>query len=169
MINLDTWLISDTHFGHDNIVKYEPDHRPVDHDWRIYNNWIKMVGINDPILHLGDLCVWFGRKRKVWLNACYGLPGDKMLVLGNHDEQDGDIYRKLGFWVRKPFIQEVDGIRIFFSHEPAIKKLDTFDINIHGHLHANGHREGEGGGESWHRNISVELTDLKPIRLKEVI
>jgi len=48
-----TWLISDTHFGHKNIVQYQQ--RPESHEVIMLSEWIDAVGEHDDILHLGDV------------------------------------------------------------------------------------------------------------------
>ena len=49
-----TWVVSDTHFGHDNIVGF--CHRPEDHEQVMIAEWRKEVPDDATVLHLGDLC-----------------------------------------------------------------------------------------------------------------
>jgi calcineurin-like phosphoesterase family protein len=54
-IILDTWIISDTHFLHENIGRYcsRPD------NWQelITKNWNDLVSPDETILHLGDFAL----------------------------------------------------------------------------------------------------------------
>ncbi len=58
MIDLDTWIISDTHFGHKNIIKYCD--RPLNHNELMIEQWGDLIKWQDNVLHLGDLAVWYG-------------------------------------------------------------------------------------------------------------
>lgn len=176
-----TWLISDTHFGHHNIIAYQQ--RPASHEVIMLDNWIQRVREDDIILHLGD--VFLGRQGnpKRWARVIGRLPGRKFLILGNHDKQKPSVYEDLaGFQIIEPFIQ--DGIA--FTHRPiswqypihyrqlADRDRDVLDpgagwhTNIHGHTHGNPHRADHDG--IWidgHRylNVCVETTDLAPVQM----
>ena len=47
------YLITDTHLGHANMVKYCG--RPENFTKLIYNNWAKKVRAADTVIHLGDI------------------------------------------------------------------------------------------------------------------
>ena len=51
------WIIADTHFYHENIIKFE--NRPLDNVEQIIANWNKVVADEDLVIHLGD--VIFGK------------------------------------------------------------------------------------------------------------
>ena len=52
----DIWIISDTHFQHENILKFEPT-RPgstiQEHDEALIDNWNSVVKPGDKVYHLG--------------------------------------------------------------------------------------------------------------------
>jgi calcineurin-like phosphoesterase family protein len=50
-------IISDTHFGHNNAIKWRPFKTIQEHDEVIYNNIIKTVNKNDVLWILGDVCL----------------------------------------------------------------------------------------------------------------
>ena len=49
-----TWVVSDTHFGHSNIVGF--CHRPEDHEQVMIAEWRAHVPDDATVLHLGDIC-----------------------------------------------------------------------------------------------------------------
>jgi calcineurin-like phosphoesterase family protein len=78
------FVISDTHWGHDNIVRF--CNRPLNHDELMAQRWNEAVADGDVVLHLGDVCAMSGGKREWWAhNIAPFLNGTKLLVLGNHD------------------------------------------------------------------------------------
>jgi hypothetical protein len=54
-ITLDTWIISDTHFFHENIGKYCS--RPENWQELIIKNWNDLVSPEETVLHLGDFAL----------------------------------------------------------------------------------------------------------------
>jgi len=92
----DTWIIADTHFGHTNIIRY--CNRPIDHDRKMLNAWKRLVKKNDVVLHLGDLCIWYGPWRSHWLKKVSKLKGDKYIIWGNHDRLPQSRARLLSFF-----------------------------------------------------------------------
>jgi calcineurin-like phosphoesterase family protein len=78
------WFSSDTHFGHENIIKYcDRPFKNVDHmNEVIIDNWNSVVSPGDTVYHLGDVAL--GQIDKSL--ACVSrLNGYKILILGNHD------------------------------------------------------------------------------------
>ena len=93
-------MVSDTHFGHENIVGYCS--RPEDHDQVILEQWRAHVPDDATVLHLGDLC-W---KNNGWFEHVIAprLTGArKLLIQGNHDKGRFSWYRRCGFQIVKPF------------------------------------------------------------------
>lgn len=161
-IDLDTYIISDTHFGHKNIIQYCG--RPEDHDELMIKNWWRTISIDDTILHLGDLT--FKKDYVPWKN----LPGDKYLIKGNHDHQKDSWYKENGFTIlpkRVFFIMNRQ--RIMFTHYPEpYEGFEHWDINIHGHIHNNSY-EVKRWGEKLYINVSIEVMDYKPVKLGEIL
>jgi len=136
------WVISDTHFGHRNILNFKRYDGSLirgavfktieEHDETLVENWNRVVGISDHVYHLGDVVI---NKRS--LPIIRRLNGHKRLVLGNHDIFTVEQYLEVGF-------EKIYGVRVWpkhgllFSHipvHPESLKLRGWK-NIHGHLHA---------------------------------
>ncbi len=166
MIDLDTWIVSDTHFGHPNIIKY--CNRPINHNEIMVEWWRDLIKRDDTVLHLGDLAVWFGETEDHWLRVAAGLNGQKYMLRGNHDLLADAKYGNLGFTVIPEFIQEFAGGRVLFSHYPDTTRLDDWDVNIHGHIHNNPYDPKYPQGRDY-RNVSIEVMNYKPTRLRDLL
>lgn len=167
MITLDTYIISDTHFRHANIVKFCG--RDANHDEIMRRNWMETITEEDNVLHLGDLMVWYN---DLWVEeAKYivrGLSGRRAMLRGNHDKMENEEYGRLGFMVIPEFIQEFDGKRVLFSHYPDQSRLDQWDINIHGHIHNSPYNPEQSLSRDY-RNVSVEVMDYRPVKLRDIL
>jgi calcineurin-like phosphoesterase family protein len=163
-LTLDTWIISDTHFLHKNIVKY--CNRPVDHTEIMFDNWLEHIHLDDQVLHLGD--IYMG-PRIAGQELLAKLPGRKYYLKGNHDKQSEVFYADLGFkLVPAPLYWHTpEGKKVLFSHYPDNQRLD-WTINIHGHIHNNGYAPDTPRDRDY-RNISVEVMDYKPVRLRDIL
>jgi len=181
----DTWIISDTHFGHDNIVKF--CNRPQDHDSLMWRNWHDRIKSGDVVFHLGDIQTWKRPKAFDWQPKLAKLPGEKHYLKGNHDKvvpwgwtKIGDL---LGEFIEEDvtrdgvpytnnvrnygFYQDFNGRRVLFSHYPDAWLLD-WDINIHGHIHNNPYSPKIDQTRDY-RNVSVEVMNYRPVRLAEIL
>ena len=208
-INVESWVISDTHFYHDNILKYETcraermqaEGFSEQTQWLIAN-WNQCVAKSDLVLHLGDVSF---AKPEV-LNR---LNGRIIMLVGNHDVKKLAFYREYQkkhpekFWLVEGVVSEakiecqdsvgVSGLifslnqqKLFFSHYPLLS-VDPYlrgsallsrnimaeiftehqcDVCVHGHVHSNDAFILDKAKE---RNVSLERTDFKPIRLKDVL
>lgn len=183
------FVISDTHFGHGNIVKFtndkgeiirqHPDGRPFtnvhEHDELIIQRWNETVTPQDYVYHLGDVAI---NKQFVKHGSIHRLLGHKRLVRGNHDICDTKDYLEAGF-------QEIFGVRVFqpgsykatekqkkvgyvLSHIPIHpNSLKEGWINVHGHLHSNVVRLDNGHPDERYMCVSLDHTDYRPVFLLE--
>lgn len=167
VVTLDTWIISDTHFRHKNIIKY--CNRPMHHDKLMVDNWNKVVKEDDTVLHLGDLAVWYGPDHSEALDMALYLPGKKFMLRGNHDLlEDEEFFVFTGFNVVDEFVQKFGQTRVLFSHYPDTERGHLWDLNVHGHIHNNQSRDHQNLSSKW-INVSIEVMDYKPVRLREVL
>lgn len=157
------FLISDTHFGHKNIVtflradgtKLRPFDTVEEMDEILVANWNSVVKPEDRIYHLGDVAI--NRRCLSILSRCNGR---KKLIRGNHD------LFKLNDYT--PYFDDLYGVYVLadmiLSHIPLHTECMThrFGTNVHGHLHANVL------DSPYHLNVCVEHTNYTPISLEEV-
>lgn len=132
------------------------------------SEWARYVGEKDQILHLGDVCMGAQGNRNRWYDLIARMPGEKFLILGNHDRVN-DNFSRAGFIIVPEFVYR----GIAFSHRPLTE--DRYDddgndwhVNIHGHTHANDYTPEHDGillGNRTYINVCVEHTDLKPRQL----
>ena len=127
------FIISDTHFGHANIIKYcnRPFADVEQMDKALIKNWNSVVSNSDMVIHLGD--VGLGNKQYV-KNILSQLNGRKILIKGNHDNWSDEFYKEAGFEYvsRYPIIWNN-----FFmlSHAPLQLSETTPYFNYYGHVH----------------------------------
>jgi len=156
------FFISDTHFGHANILNFLKldgtklrDFSSVEEmDEHIIDRWNSVVRPQDHCYHLGDVAM---KRRDIGtVSRCNG---HKRLVRGNHD-----VYKTKDYL---SCFDEIYGIRvldnIIFTHIPIHpENMGRFKANAHGHIHANPSPEGN------YINLSVEAIDYTPIALEDL-
>ena len=151
------WLITDTHFDHENIGVYcaRPD------GWMdlILKNWREIVKPEDLVIHLGDVQVGRGHALLDLLN---GLPGTKVLVRGNHDT------KSLMWYARNGFSSACDGMKyqgVTFTHQPETSLYSGTDINVHGRVHNSEWKP----TKDFHRLLALEYVNYRPVDLLKFI
>lgn len=132
------FLISDTHFGHANILTFKDNAgeplRPFktveEMDETLVENWNKVVSAQDRVYHLGDVVI--NRRCLAIMSRCNGR---KKLIRGNHD-----LFKLADY---TPYFEDVYGSYllkdIILTHIPVHRDCIThrFGTNVHGHLHSN--------------------------------
>ncbi len=164
-ITPNTWIISDTHFFHENIGRYCD--RPENWQEMIIKNWNDLISPDEIVLHLGDFS--FG-KRSNFDILTEILHGKIILIRGNHDRLGRARYESRGVTiVNEPIYVGLDKkVKIVFSHWPVVP-LDDGIINIHGHIH-NSPPPPEGSTLGPNRiNMSIEVRDYRPWRLRDIL
>lgn len=130
-----TYVIADTHFGDNSIIKFEnrPFRSAEDMDAILIANWNKVVDKNDKVLVLGDFS-FYGKEKTTTI--CKLLNGEKFLIIGNHDEENEKYYYECGFSgvSRYPIIYNDFWM---LSHEPIYVNESMPYANIFGHVHSN--------------------------------
>ena len=176
----DTWLISDTHFSHRNIIGFtRQDGSPLrpfktveEMDETLIENWNSVVKPDDVVYHLGDVVI-----NRQALQILSRLNGRKKLIRGNHD-----IFKTREYL---PYFEEIYGsyklANYILTHIPIHPESIArwANGNIHGHLHANNvylqksildYVDGEEPELDYrYRCVSIEQINYTPIHLDEII
>lgn len=152
------WVISDTHFGHANIIKYcnRPFANPLEMDEAIIENWNKVVKDEDIVYHLGD--VYFGKKNPS--NWMHRLKGRKRLILGNHD--DGKCQILHGVFQKILESRMFPEFGLHLSHVPIHPDGLQHKVtrNVHGHIHDRVIPDEQ------YVNVSVEMINYTPVNIE---
>ena len=127
------FLIADTHFLHNNIIKYCG--RPYHYNELLEENMRKTLTRDDVLIHLGDICL--GRDAYVHARYINPLPCKKILIRGNHDKQSSKWYLEHGWDVvfEKTMYLLTKYGNVILSHKPIWPIPKFYRYNIHGHLH----------------------------------
>lgn len=154
------YVLSDTHFGHGNIIEYCD--RPFDDvgemDRVMLHRWNETVGRDDTVLFLGDVqhhpCPWSSAH---WNNI---LNGEVMLVRGNHD---GDVGQNAPFNTVESCTISQGRYQFYCEHQP----VDFGGWQIHGHTHNNNLYDYPFiNHDNKTVNVSVEVLDYKPLEME---
>jgi len=165
------YVISDTHWFHKNIVKYA--NRDMGHNEIMIKRWHDTVGPDDVVLHLGDVVFTRDEKKnnRFFEEIGPNLPGDKYLILGNHDPDKWiERYENAGFKVIDPFGFDYMGWWVDFDHYPMLGLRNQQRIRVHGHIHNNNfHEEFTSQDLGGNINVSVEVIDYTPQPIIELL
>ena len=137
-----TWITSDLHFGHKNIMKFCPQTRARFRDDVDYMNsamadeWNDKVAIEDTVYILGDVAFMSGSDAGRMVKR---LNGTKILVEGNHDRKTlmDATFRSAFAGIHKYLDIVYDGHKIVMFHYPIAEwdQMHRGALHFHGHLH----------------------------------
>jgi len=163
------FIISDTHFSHENFCNFTDEHGNFIRPWRnvhdmdeaLVENWNSVVSPSDKVYHLGD--VWMRSKHRHIVGR---LNGDKVLIKGNHD------VGKLSDYT--PYFRDIRGSHVLakciLTHIPVYEEgLQRFKGNIHGHLHEKRVLQLDNTIDPRYVSVCVEHTNYTPILLDKVV
>lgn len=157
-----SWLITDTHWNHKAMV--ELCGRPADFGEQLLKNLRHMLAPQDTLYHLGDVIFYDYPGLKAMLDS---VPGNKVLLMGNHDRKPRNWYARNGFSFAADMIVLDD---ILLTHKPVEKLPSGVRLNVHGHWHNDEHhRRPEWYSDTTHRLLSVETTNYKPVKFQEFV
>ncbi len=152
LINENTYIWSDQHFGHNNVTKFEPirdsfmkANKIINLDDYMINKWNEIASKGNVVLSLGDLAF------KGISEYSKQIIGEKILLKGNHDRDTNFIYNDAGFKIIDSafvnikgkdyridkkyhnlltcYIKEICGVKILFSHFP-IYDNNPYDVKF---------------------------------------
>ena len=137
-----TFITSDLHFGHKNIMKFCPQTRARFRDDVTYMNnamveeWNNKVSSEDLVYILGDVAFMSGSDAGRMMHR---LNGRKILIEGNHDRKTllDDTFRSAFEEVHKYLDITYDGHKIAMFHYPIAEwdQMHRGALHFHGHLH----------------------------------
>jgi calcineurin-like phosphoesterase family protein len=137
-----TYVTSDLHFGHKNIMKFCPATRghftdAVSMNEIMVADWNAVVEPEDLVYILGDVAFMSAQAATALLRR---LNGRKILVEGNHDVKQltDDSFRKCFEEIHKYLEVNYDGRKIVMFHYPIMfewNQAHRGSIHFHGHLH----------------------------------
>lgn len=157
---MDIYLISDTHFGHKNMIEWAL--RPSDFEDKIWRS-LDMIPENSILIHLGDVSMGSDAMTHIRLQ---GYEFKKWLVRGNHDNHSIGWYMKNGWdFVADEIVIKMFGKNTLFSHIPMPKRVGI-DRNVHGHLHGSkSHPRPDFYDEEYHVEICPEVIGYSLLKL----
>ena len=174
------WLTSDTHFFHENILKYcnRPFGSVEEMNEALVKNWNSVVKPEDHVYHLGDFC--FGNVAKWnWCLEPGRLNGHIHLILGNHDpervfREGTKIERFDEICFQKVLI--IEGWTVYLNHFPFASFSNNFDhkvMQLFGHIHSGptgiGNVMMNGNTLQWNQyDVGVDNNNYTPISWSEI-
>lgn len=165
----DIWVISDTHFNHENIIRYcgRPFSCAEEMNEVMMDNWNSVVKPGDKVYHLGDVVM--GKKeefKQFWPH----FNGRKRLIVGNHDDikwlSSGNFFQKVTVWRMFPEYECVLTHVPINLHEEADMR---YKYNLHGHIHNDFVTHNNGNKDTRYFNCCVEHHNYTPIHLYETM
>jgi len=168
-----TFFVSDTHFGHANIIKYSnrPFKDVADMNAQMVDNWNKIVKPGDTVWHLGDVAFMPFSDFNPLLHS---TNGNWNIILGNHDKL---ITQNVREFIREGKIQSVQSYKelkiagqnivLFHYGQRVWNRSHHGAIMLYGHSH--------GSLPPFGRSVDVgvdckEITpEYRPVHLDEVL
>ncbi len=167
-----TWITSDLHFGHANIMKFCPQSRArYKNDVDYMNNtmvheWNATIAPEDTVYILGDVAFLPADKAVAIMKR---LNGTKILIEGNHDRkllQDAE-FRSCFAEVHQYLGITYEKTRVCMFHYPIAEwdQMHRGAVHFHGHLHG-----GESGLEKFRaRDMGMDATGFIAVPMEVAI
>lgn len=136
-----TWITSDLHFGHENVLKFCPETRGCFNDAEHMNNeivriWNDVVADEDLIYILGDVAFMSGYNAAQVVKR---LKGRKVLIEGNHDPKLlKDVHFRNCFEeIHKYHEIRYNKTNVVMFHYPIAEwnRMHYGAVHFYGHLH----------------------------------
>lgn len=176
------WFTSDTHFGHQNILKFceRPFVSIEEMDNTIIERWNLKVGKDDIVFHLGDFAF---ATNKRWQELISLLNGKIYLILGNHDitRWPGTYTMQLFDRVENQMMLKIDNkYKVYLNHFPFLCYDGTYrnpedcTIQLHGHVHERVGGIGKDDQRLQYRfpyqyDVGVDNNNFYPVSWEEIL
>ena len=172
------YYISDTHFGHENIIKHDANNgckqfsSIEEHDNLIIENWNRVVTSQDNIYILGDFSWYNGGKNK---EIAKKLNGHKHLIRGNHDGNINGCFETVSRYEEL----KINDRKVILSHYPMLFYNGQYRdaIMLYGHVHNNKDEEfvrkfmkelNDNDIPCKMFNVGAMMTNFEPVTLEEL-
>jgi calcineurin-like phosphoesterase family protein len=167
-----TYITSDLHFGHRNIMNFCPESRARYKNDLAYMNekmvleWNEIVTPEDTVYILGDVAFMSGSDAARIINR---LNGTKILIEGNHDRKTlMDVnFRNAFAEVHKYLWITYNGTQVIMFHYPIAEwdQMHRGSVHFHGHLHG-----GTSGMEKYRCvDVGMDSTGCIVIEMEDAI
>ena len=167
-----TWVTSDLHFGHKNIMSFCPDSRARFRNDLNYMNeqmvkeWNDLIDPEDTVYILGDVAFMSGSDAAKMVMR---LNGVKILVRGNHDRKTlMDVNFRNAFAEVHEYLDiNYNGTKVVMFHYPIAEwdQMHRGAVHLHGHLHG-----GISGMEKYRcRDMGMDATGRIAVSMEDAI
>ena len=175
-MNRRTFFTSDSHFGHDNIIRHckrpcreHPFQDAAQMDRVLIDAWNRVVSPGDEVYHLGDFSM---RPAETVNGLLQRLHGTKHLIVGNHDRVVGvEGCRQHGCrlqgWasIREMASISVNGQPIFLCHYPMREWPGMWQGTVHLYGHVHGNLQPLPGS----MDVSADVWGGRPVQIMEIL
>ena len=186
------WLTSDTHWGHEKILVFEPKRLQLgatiqEHDETLIKRLLSKMKSGDILYHLGDVGLCHPGYLRAILKRFTDAGITIILVQGNHDKGTVRQFFSYGFaCVCRSMTMKICKQEVLLCHHPYRwpwwkrllygSKSDTHKRPkdqgkwlIHGHIHSNGHHDGMAWNVNGRQiNVGVDANDYWPVPLSQI-
>jgi calcineurin-like phosphoesterase family protein len=167
-----TYITSDLHFGHTNIMNFCPATRARFRNDVAYMNeamvkeWNEIVEPEDLVYILGDVAFLPAQKAAEFMNRCNGR---KILVQGNHDRKtlNDPVFRGCFEEIHYYLDINYNGTKVCMFNYPIAEwdQMHRGSVHFHGHLHG-----GESGLEKYRaRDMGMDATGFIVVEMERAI
>lgn len=154
-------VVGDLHLYHDMLWKR--GYRPADFTTRLMTSLRQMVGEDDALIDLGDVIFY---RQPTLRELLREIPGQKILVRGNHDKKSTKWYLDAGY---SAVVTSLELAGVLFTHRPSPELTPEIEFNVHGHWHVYPPTLPPWYDLTRYRMYSPELADYKPVRLEQLL
>lgn len=156
------YFVSDLHFSHENILKFENEVRSnygsnvEEMNENIIKEWNATISKNDTVYNLGDF--FFNVKPEKMKEIISRLNFKEMIIIiGNHDHKPQlKVFKELNIKTLYADVIKYNGKKFYLSHYPTLINRKNF-FNVHGHIHSK--------NMDTHYHINVGLDNLKKVAI----
>jgi calcineurin-like phosphoesterase family protein len=167
-----TYITSDLHWGHKNIMKFCPVSRARFRDDLDYMNqtmvkeWNDLISPEDLVYILGDVAFLPAAKAVEYMRR---LNGRKILVQGNHDRKtlNDPVFRDCFEEIHHYLDINYNGTKVCMFHYPIAEwdQMHRGSVHFHGHLHG-----GVSGLEQYRaRDMGMDATGVIAVLMEDAI